>query len=514
MEVNRWSDPDEALERLKVIRNDPYEFAKGVRTLDESDEENPIKTFPVHLTYIKLYIRIWQRTKLMVVPKSRRMRMSWTNIMLFVWDAMFHQGKHLAFVSKKEDDANFLLESRALFIIKNLDPNVIPIDLLPKWEFKYCLITFPEIHSRIQGFPQGADQMRQFTLSGILADEFAFWDKAEDMYSSSKPTLEGGGRFTGISSPAPGFFKRLVTDQLNREIEVAGEQQTANKVEHHKPMIGMELWKNEKNRFTVVQIHYTADPAKRSEEWKDKEKSGMPIKKWNQEYELKWESYTGVPVYTDFSKELHGTTERMYPHLGLPLLRGWDFGLMPACVIAQLQEDTLVILKEFTATNMGIDRFSDIVIPQCRQLYPNWGDQKEDWMDFIDPSGNFRNDNDETTCAQLLSDKGLQPIPGAVVWEKRRKSVEDFLVKLKGGQSCFKIDITNCPTLMAGFNGGYRYPDNTLELEPGKIRPLKDVHSHPHDALQMITTCINMLLDRHRSRVPRQSYQRRGRNRR
>jgi hypothetical protein len=68
----------------------------------------------------------------------------------------------------------------------------------------------------IQGFPQGADQLRQFTFSGILADEMAFWNDAQEMYSASFPTLEGGGRFTAISSPGAGFFKALVFDQLDR----------------------------------------------------------------------------------------------------------------------------------------------------------------------------------------------------------------------------------------------------------------------------------------------------------
>lgn len=205
----------EALKRFAVVRKDPWEFLKCVKTKDEVDRKNPIKHFPVHLKYLQLYTRIWQREMLMVVPKSRRMKMSWINICLFLHDAMFNVGRNYAFVSKKEDDADDLIK-RAIFVLRNLDKKRLPKDFVPKWEHKFCYLGFPGLDSQIRGFPQGADQLRQFTFTGILADEMAFWEKAEDMYSASLPTLEGGGRFTAISSPGPGFFKRLVFDQLDR----------------------------------------------------------------------------------------------------------------------------------------------------------------------------------------------------------------------------------------------------------------------------------------------------------
>ena len=504
------SQSEEALEKLRRIRNDPIEFCKGVFTLDEAEKVNsPVKRFPIHLAYIRLYIRVWQKTPLLLIPKSRRMKMSWTNIVLYVWDTMFHQGRHNAFVSKKEDDANYLIKERAIFIIKNLDPKIIPIELLPKYELTYNLLVFPEIHSRIQGFPQGADQMRQYTISGILADEFAFWGQAKKMYSASKPTLEGGGRFTGVSSPGPGFFKQLVFDKINTLAAITGTVDLMSQREVKRPMIGVQIWANSENGFTVFQLHYTADARKRTVEWRNKEMKGMPVKEWNQEYELMWDSYSGTPVYTDYNTVLHGSEERLYPHIGLPILRGWDFGLMPACIFGQLQEDTLVIFAEFTRENMGAERFSEIVLKQSQLMYPSWSDKKADWIDCVDPSGFFKKDTDEVTCAQILQGKGLQVRPGAVVWEKRRKSVEDYLTKIVGGRACFKVDLAACPTLVLGFEGGYRYPDKALELEKSKIIPEKDVHSHPHDALQMITTCIKILLNARRRNIPRPSYGRR-----
>lgn len=210
------SAEDAALRRLRLIRQDPWCFLKIVNTLDPADKARPIKPFPVHLDYLKYYTRVWQKYPKVLAPKSRRMKMSWINLALYTWDATFHIGRHDAFVSKKEDDSNDLVD-KAKFILDHLDSSPetgLPRDLIPKYEKTFNLLSFPEIHSKIEGFPSGADQLRSYTFSGILADEMAFWDDAEKMYSASVPTLEGGGRFTGISSPAPGFFKRLVFDEL------------------------------------------------------------------------------------------------------------------------------------------------------------------------------------------------------------------------------------------------------------------------------------------------------------
>lgn len=484
-------------DRFLLIRNDPYEFLKAVRTLDEVDIKNPIKHFPYDLEYLRFYVRAWQKYNRILVPKSRRMKMSWTNIALYLHDCIFNIGRRHAFVSKKEDDAADLVK-RAVFIIDNLDHSVVSEKYIPKYIHTFGKLQFPEINSVLEGYPQGADQLRQYTFSGILCDEMAFWEKAEEMYSATIPTLEGGGRFTAISSPAPGFFKRLVLDQLETDEEIPSDLGS-----HKFPMKGLEIWQNPKNKFFVFQCHYSADP-KKTPEYMRHIKDSMPLKKWKQEYELSWESWAGLPVYTTYDHQKHPTLNKIDSHIGLPLLRGWDFGLTPACIIAQLQEETLVIIKEFTELNMGADRFSDKVLKACFDLWPEWG--KGAWMDFIDPSGVFRADTDENSCAKILSGKGLRCIPGAIPFEERKQSVEYFLKKYTKQGPCFKVSLPDCPTLVKGFLGGYRYSDTMQDIEPSKIRPIKDEHSHPHDALQMITSRIRMMTGRIKFSVPTPGY--------
>ena len=206
----------EELKTLDRIRNDPWEFLKCVYTKDEIDPVNPIKKFPVHLEYLHYFVRIWEKEKLLVVPKSRRMKMSWVNVSLFVWEAMFHVGRRIAFVSKKEEGSIDLIK-RAAFIAANLDKNMISKELIPKFIHSKGKLEFPEMESAIEGYPSGADQLRQYTFSGIMVDEHAFLPNAEEMYGASMPTTEGGGRFVSLSSAAPGFMRKLVYDKIDED---------------------------------------------------------------------------------------------------------------------------------------------------------------------------------------------------------------------------------------------------------------------------------------------------------
>lgn len=494
-------------ERYLKMRNDPIELLKCVRTKDEVDRTNPIKAFPWELEYIQWFVRLWQRERFLAVPKSRRMKMSWTNIALACWDVLFHVGRDWAFVSKKEDDSNELIK-RADFVLKHLDPNKFPTELLPRIDTIHCMLSLPEIESRIRGYSSAADALRQYTFSGILGDECAFWPNAEEMYKGAIPTLEStgnsaGGRIVMISSTAPGFFKRLVYDKLDAESKDFDPEVTLQELSPKSPMTGITVWKNPKNRFVVFDLHYTADPAKRDPKWIQLIKSKMPLRDFQQEYEKMWDTFDGLPVYADWSRTAHGRTG-LVPLVGLPLLRGWDFGLTPACVVSQLQGNQLVVLKEFTGLNVGADRFSDHVLPQCQMLYPGYK-----WFDFIDPAGVNRDQSDEGQCAAILDSKGLSCIPGVVSFESRRKSVERLLRTFdpKTREPLLVVDMPNCPVITRGFDGGYRYPEGALGKQTKNVKPLKDEHSHPHDALQYVASAITGFEKKHSHlTIPRVNY--------
>lgn len=165
-----------------------------------------------------------------------------------------------------------------------------------------------------------------------------------------------------------------------------------------------------------------------------------------------------------------------------------------------------MVLREFVAFNMGLERFSDIVLEQCAALYPYWGDRRRDWVDCIDPSGSARKDTDEGSCTKILDGKGLKCHFGAIAWEERRKSVEHFLTKRTKNGPAVLVDLAGCPTFVRGMKGGYQYPEHVGEVEPAKLRPLKNKFSHIHDAFQMVTSRLRPLKKKSGKAPPRPSY--------
>lgn len=270
------------------------------------------------------------------------------------------------------------------------------------------------------------------------------------------------------------------------------------------PMEGVEVWKNLKNKFLVFQLHFTANESKRDPNYMASVKAAMPIRQFNQEYMLQWESYAGTPVYPDFQRSIHGSREAIEPVLGLPLLRGWDFGLTPACVVAQYVGNQLRVIKEFTDFNKGANQFIPETLSKCRALWPFFGGK--DWKDCIDPSGDFRKDTDMSTCAKIMTRNGLSPIPGPVAFEARRNAVEYFLTRYTKSGANFQICLAECPTLVRGFEGGYRYDEKAIDVEPQKVRPIKDEHSHPHDALQYVCATVKQWSKWKLANVPSPQY--------
>ena len=484
------------LDILVQCKSDAWEFAKYCFTKDEADPKTPTKRFPYEKPHIKFALKMMQREKKLLFPKSRRMQMTWTACVFMLWDAMFKPGRFNPVCSKKQEDAEWLIKNRIKFIYDNLDKE-FPKHLLPRLTHYKDRVEFEEIGSTIQAFPQGEHQLRQFTASTIFADEMAFWEEAEGTYAAAKPTLDGGGSFFGISSPAPGFFKRMVFDEVDQNQENHVKRQPQKEF----PVPGIEVWRNPVNKFTVVQLHYSADPKKQSQEYKSEIKSGMPIARYRQEYELQWDVYEGMPVYPDFVKKIHGVEKTIDPEIGLPLLIGFDFGLTPAAIIAQLQGESFCVLKEYIEINMGARRFAKMVAEDLRTRYPFWSNLKKDFLCYVDPSGFKKAESDETSAALEVAEY-FNPEPGAITFEDRRKSVEQYLVRVSKGEPCFKISIPDCPVLVRGFEGGYRYP----EKNQGELKPIKDEHSHPHDALQMITSRISILVKKRTASIPAPSY--------
>jgi len=100
-------------------------------------------------------------------------------------------------------------------------------------------------------------------------------------------------------------------------------------------MPGVTEWRCPRNGVHVVEVHYTADPAKRDPAWKREAMRGMPPRGWQREMEIAFDLAGGEPVLPEY---VPAEMRRPFPvNTSARLLRGWDFGqVCPVTVFAQL----------------------------------------------------------------------------------------------------------------------------------------------------------------------------------
>lgn len=250
---------------------------------------------------------------------------------------------------------------------------------------------------------------------------------------------------------------------------------------------GLKAWSNPQNGFRVLRLHMFADPKKRTDEFLHEASAGIPHDKYLREYHLVWRSFEGRPVYQDdWNHSFHVAPDflKYAPHL--PVIRGWDFGLTPACIFVQLMPDMrMYVLHELCEDEMGIERFLDIVTVKSREWFP--GCKK--FFDVIDPAGFQRSQTDERSCMSIMCSTPwfLKPVPGLQNPVKRRNAVVKFLQRNVRGLPAFLVS-PDCKAIINGFDGGYHY----AKRKDGSLReyPEKNLYSHPHDALQYIATKI------------------------
>lgn len=273
------------LQEFEKCKGDKYYWLTNyVWTLDPHDKVSPIKKFPAK-EYIRILVGLWETEPLLMIEKSRQMMMTWLMCSLSVHEAQFNEGRHIFVQSKKEDDANTLVE-RCKFIYHQ-QPDFLKHESTDE---VYCKLKFPGIHSKIVGIPQGGDQIRMHTATIIFSDEIAFQPEAEDAFAAAKPCIEGGGSFVGVSTANPGFFADICQEK-GEIIDILDEHPR-----------GVYKKYTEKG-FCIASLHYTADPRKATQEWKENAQKGLNEDKWKKEYEIDYSALGGMKVYPEIDRK-------------------------------------------------------------------------------------------------------------------------------------------------------------------------------------------------------------------
>lgn len=137
-------------------------------------------------------------------------------------------------------------------------------------------------------------------------------------------------------------------------MDAPGDSRAAASPTPSQPRTGIETWTNAGNGFRVVQVHYTADPVKRTPAWQVATFRAMPPRNKKREYDIDWTASEGDPVVPEYEEALHVRALVIDP--SLRLLRFWDFGFdSPVVLFAQLNFwDQLLIFRELCPFNLTL----------------------------------------------------------------------------------------------------------------------------------------------------------------
>lgn len=197
----------------------------------------------------------------------------------------------------------------------------------------------------------------------------------------------------------------------------------------------------------------------------------------------------GASVYPNYRDSVYANFGKLDPIPGLPLLIGMDFGLTPAAIIGQRTvSGQWRILDEVCAMDCGTIRFGEILTRFVEKKYRDY--EVHGWGD---PSSTFRSVNtpNERTAMEILkantpSHWEWKPAPGKNDFGVRREAVLNCLNRMIDGEPGLLIS-ANCTMIRAGFSGKYHFRKTKTSSDTiiGD-KPIKNKHSHPHDALQYL----------------------------
>jgi hypothetical protein len=189
----------------------------------------------------------------------------------------------------------------------------------------------------------------------------------------------------------------------------------------------------------------------------------------------------GKPIYPQYVDSLH--CRECSPVPMVPIKRGWDFGLTPACVFTQITPDgRFIVFDELTSEDIGIDAFGDAALLHTAQKYPGFK-----FEDYGDPAGEQKSQTDEKTCFEILRAKGVSIQTSEQDPTLRWESVRKPLSTLRGAGSQFVLD-PKCKKLRKGFQGRYQFKRLKIAGAEARFQEVadKNLYSHPHDALQYV----------------------------
>ena len=189
----------------------------------------------------------------------------------------------------------------------------------------------------------------------------------------------------------------------------------------------------------------------------------------------------GQAVTPEFSEIRHRSLVPLIPD-NLASFRFWDGGLYPTCVFVQIHPNGQIICyKTLRGNDIGMRQHIGLNVKPYMAMSPFH--RVNEWRDIGDPSLMNRDPMDSNLNVAQIIEEELDTVfePGEMSWENRKEVLKEVLTRDIDGNPRFIVNYED-DVMIEALGGGWHYHKNSS----GQIlqdKPMKDIHSHPGDAL-------------------------------
>lgn len=171
-----------------------------VWTLDEATEQK--RRWPTDKPYIQEIVQALDECRLLAIPKSRRMMVSWIVAAWCTHRARYRPANAIYWQSETEDKAAFVVDQRCRFIEDNLQTPALrkPYSTIKTTQGQVGRLTYDRTKSYIRAVAQGDSVIRGFTPTVLVMDECEFQPEAAKALEAALATAEKDSHLILVSS--------------------------------------------------------------------------------------------------------------------------------------------------------------------------------------------------------------------------------------------------------------------------------------------------------------------------
>jgi len=196
--LQRRSDLDAA------FANDCWRWCcQQVVTIDEAADEglSRIRRWPSSKKYLREILLILRNERFVIIPKSRRMMVTWLLSAYLTHDARYNEHSANFIISETETKAAFVVDKRCYHIETNLRHEEFrkEVGTLRTKTGLIGRMTYPN-GSYIWGLASTGDALRTYTATKVFVDEIEFIDQGPALTRALIPLIENGAQAIFVSS--------------------------------------------------------------------------------------------------------------------------------------------------------------------------------------------------------------------------------------------------------------------------------------------------------------------------